>query len=93
MKSVTSFCVLVVVAVLWSDAHAVNKCVTKEGVAYQDRPCIVGESSVVQMVVPTFGESPQKSTRLVRASSGASLKDGELVAVPVSVVAVPPPKP
>jgi hypothetical protein len=92
MKRAASLCVLILASVLSSQACAIHKCVTKEGVVYQDRPCVVGDSSVVQMVVPTFGESSQKSTALVRVRAEAPTKDGELVAVPVSVVAVPPPK-
>jgi hypothetical protein len=92
MKCAASFCVLVWAAVLSSHANALHKCVTQDGVVYQDRPCLTGTDSVVQVVVPAFGESPPTPTRYARAKVEPSVKEGAMVAVPVSIVAIPPPK-
>ena len=92
MKNAALFYVLVIIATLPNEASAINKCVTKEGVVYQDRPCLAGEQTVVEIVVRAFGKSRPRPVSAWRTTADASVKDSVLVAVPVSVVAAPPPK-
>jgi len=92
MKTASSLCALAAAAIFPGHANALYKCVSNDAVVYQDRPCVTGAETTVEMVVPTFGESSRIAVRHTRATALVPAKDdAALVAVPL-IVPVPPPK-
>jgi prepilin-type N-terminal cleavage/methylation domain-containing protein len=70
-----SLCVLAMTAVLSSPANALYKCATKEGVVYQDRPCLTGTETVVTIVNMRARQLslPGRTNRLLRYAYPLSL--------------------
>ena len=77
MKTAPSLCVLATAALLSSHAHALDakafyRCAMKEFVVYQDTACLTGIQTMVQIVVPTFGESGWKPVLYAQPTAEAA---------------------
>jgi len=59
MKRTKLILVMAIAAAFAGNAEAVYKCTTAKGVVYQDRPCVEGAQSDVNIVVPTGEIAPK----------------------------------
>jgi hypothetical protein len=93
----TLLCAIVICAGFAVPAEAIYKCTTAKGVIYQDRPCLEGTETGVQIVIPTgelapnpfllLDETPQVNsgraeTRWPAARQGRTGDDAVSVAKP-----------
>jgi hypothetical protein len=91
MKELVTALVFATAAGFSWHAHALYKCVTAEGTAYQDRPCLTGTQTIIEIGISMLGDSERMVTQIVHPRVPLAPAGDLLVAVPVSF-AVPIPR-
>jgi hypothetical protein len=82
MNNTSLFCVMIAAAAFAGHAEAIYKCKTPRGVVYQDRPCLQGQETDLQIVIPTGEVAPRSVAEDEDAQAGVARADARLGAQP-----------